>query len=339
MSTATNRPINRKIVLRKYADGPITDDMFDLEEEEAREPGDGEVLIAQEAISIDAFIRTSLNDWEGLHTQTPIDGIIGCLGVGRVIESNSPDLAVGDAVSGGMGSQSYPTLPAGMVQKVDDSNIPLTAYLGALGLTTGITAYFGMIKVGEVKEGDHVVVSGAAGAVGSIAAQIAKVKGAKVCGIAGGPDKCKFLVDELGLDAAIDYKNDDIDAKIKEFAPGGVNVYFDNVGGEILDIILDNIAFKGRISICGAISQYDDHLNVRGPSLYLRLAERYARMEGFVVSFFMDEFPQAYADLSQWVAEGKVIMREQFVEGIENFPQALQSLFDGGNTGKLMVKP
>jgi len=338
MSTATNRPVNRKVVLASHPDGMVKESDFRIEEEQMGELGDGEVLIAQEAISIDAFIRTSLNETEGLHTATPIGGVVGSLGVGRVVESNSPDLVVGDAISGGLGAQTYIQGKAGMFMKVDDSQVPATAYLGALGLTTGVTAYFGMLNVGLAKEGETVVVSGAAGAVGTCAAQIAKIKGCKVIGIAGGAEKCTFLVNELGLDGAIDYKNDDIDAKLKELAPGGVDVFFDNVGGEMLDIVLDNLAYRGRISICGAISQYGDQQNVRGPSLYLRLAERYGRMEGFVVSYFAEEFPKAYADLGQWLAEGKLVMPETIEEGIDNFPHALVSLFNGGNTGKMLVR-
>ena len=336
MSTATNRPINRKVVLAAHPDGMVKESDFRIEEEQLGELGEGEVLVKQEAISIDAFIRTSLNEVEGLHTAVPLGGVIGTLGVGRVVESNSPDFAVGDAVAGGMGAQTY-VQGAPMYQKVDDSQVPATAYLGALGLTTGLTAYFGILNCGAAKEGDTVVVSGAAGAVGSIAVQVAKNIGCTVIGIAGGKEKCDFLVNELGIDGAIDYKNDDIDAKIKELCPGGVDVFFDNVGGEILDIVLDNLAMQGRISICGAISQYGDQQNVRGPSLYLRLAERWGTMGGFVVSFYANEFEKAYAELGQWMAEGKLVMPETIEEGIDNFPKALVGLFNGANTGKMLV--
>jgi NADPH-dependent curcumin reductase CurA len=337
MTAATNRPINRRVVLASHPDGMVKESDFRIEDEQLGELGEGEVLVKQEAISIDAFIRTALNEQEGLHTAVPIGGVIGTLGVGRVVESNNDEFAVGDAVSGGMGAQTY-IQGQPMYQKIDDSQVPATAYLGALGLTTGVTAYFGILECGAAKEGDTVVVSGAAGAVGTIAAQVAKIKGCKVIGIAGGQEKCNFLVNELGLDGAIDYKNDDIDAKIKELCPGGVDVFFDNVGGELLDIVLDNLAFKGRISICGAISQYGDQQNVRGPSLYLRLAERWGTMGGFVVSYYADKFEQAYADLGQWMAEGKLVMPETVEEGIDNFPKALIGLFNGANTGKMLVK-
>jgi NADPH-dependent curcumin reductase CurA len=337
MSTATNRPINRRVVLASHPEGMVQESDFRIEEEQLGELGENEVLVKQEAISIDAFIRTALNEVEGLHQATPIGGVVGTLGVGRVVESNNAEFAVGDAVSGGMGAQTY-IQGSPMYMKVDDSQVPATAYLGALGLTTGVTAYFGILNCAAAKAGDTVVVSGAAGAVGTIAVQIAKIAGCRVIGIAGGQEKCDFLVNELGLDGAIDYKNDDVDAKMKELCPGGVDVFFDNVGGELLDIVLDNLAMKGRIAICGAISQYGDQQNVRGPSLYLRLAERWGTMGGFVVSYYADEFEKAYAELGQWMAEGKLVMPETIEEGIDNFPKALVGLFNGANTGKMLVK-
>ncbi len=337
MTGMTNRPTNRKIVLVEHVKGQVKPEHFRLEEEEARAPDEGEILVGVDTISIDAFIRTSLNDWEGLHTQTPIGGVVGTLNVGRVVESNAAGFDVGDAVTGGLGSQTYATVPANTVQKIDDS-LPLSTYLGALGLTTGLTAYFGMRHVGQAKAGETVLVSGAAGAVGSVAGQIAKLDGAKVIGIAGGSAKCKFLTETLGFDGAIDYKAGDVDPQLKKLAPDGIDVFFDNVGGDILDVALDNIRERGRVAICGAISQYDDHLNVQGPSLYLRLAERYARMEGFTVMHFMDKYPEAYAQLTEWLKDGKLKVVEHVEEGIESFPAALQKLFTGGHMGKMLVK-
>ncbi|MEN3975257.1 NADP-dependent oxidoreductase [Emcibacter sp. SYSU 3D8] len=336
--SATNRPINRKVVLVSHVNGLVGPEHFRIEEETTRPPGEGQVLVETDSISIDAFIRTSLNDTEGLHTQVPVGGTVIALGVGRVIESNAPGWSVGDAVAGPLCAQTHATLPVGMLQKIDDS-MPLSTYLGALGLTTGVTAYFGIREVGQVKPGETVLVSGAAGAVGSIVGQIAKIAGARVIGLAGGPDKVAYLTGTLGLDAGIDYKGEDVDARLKELAPDGIDVFFDNVGGEILDIALDNIRERGRVVICGAISQYNDQQHVRGPSLYLRLAERYARMEGFTVMHFTAQFPEAYAQLGQWLAEGKLKMPEQVVHGIDAFPAALRSLFVGGNTGKMLVKP
>jgi NADPH-dependent curcumin reductase CurA len=338
MAQASNRPINRKVVLVDYVEGMVGPRHFRIEDEPAREPGEGEVLVQTDSISIDAFIRTSLNAQEGLHHRVPIGGTIVALGVGRVIESNAPGLAVGDAVSGPLLAQTYATMPAAMLTKVDDS-MPLSTHLGALGLTTGLTAYAGIRYVGEVKTGETVLVSAAAGAVGCIAAQIAKILGAKVIGLAGGREKVEFLTDVLGLDAAIDYKNEDVAARLKALAPDGIDVFFDNVGGELLDIALDNIRERGRVVICGAVSQYNDQQHVRGPSLYLRLAERYARMEGFTVMHFAQHYGEAHAQLALWLAEGKLKMPEQVEHGIDAFPDALRKLFEGGNTGKMLVRP
>lgn len=337
MSTDTNRPINRKVTLKSHPDGLVEPTDFEVSEEPAPEPGDGEVLIKTEYMSIDAFIRVSLNAAEGLHTSVPIGGVVYGLGVGRIVESNDPNLAVGDGVFGPMGAQTYGVMPGQFMTKVDES-MPISTYLGALGLTTGMTAYVGMLIVAGVKEGETVLVSGAAGAVGSIAGQLAKIKGARVIGIAGGPDKMKFLTETLGFDAGIDYKNEDVDAKIKELAPDGIDVFFDNVGGDILEAAIANIRMHGRVSICGAISQYNDHANVRGPSNYLKLAESSARLEGFVVSHYEEQFPKVTADLIEWTKSGQLKMPEHIEEGVDSFPMALQKLFTGGHMGKLLVK-
>lgn len=338
MPIPTNRPINRKVVLTSHVTGLVGPEHFRIEEEPAKPPGAGEVLVETDSISIDAFIRTSLNEEEGLHTQVPIGGTVIALAVGRVIESNAEGWSVGDAVTGPLGAQTHATLPAAMLQKINDA-LPLSTYLGALGLTTGVTAYFGIREVGHVRAGETVLVSGAAGAVGSVASQIAKIAGAKVIGLAGGPSKVAYLTDTLGLDAGIDYKSEHVADRLKQLAPDGIDVFFDNVGGDILDIALDNIRERGRVVICGAISQYGHQQHVRGPSLYLRLAERYARMEGFTVMHFAQQFPEAYAQLGQWLAKGRLQMREQVENGIDSFPAALQTLFQGGNTGKMLVKP
>ena len=338
MSSATNRPVNRKVVLTNYVKGMVGPEHFRIEEEPARAPDEGEVLVKTDSISIDAFIRTSLNAVEGLHQQVPVGGAIVALGVGRVIESNAPGLAVGDAVTGPLMAQTYATMRATSLHKIDDV-LPLSTYLGALGLTTGLTAYVGIRYVGDVKAGETVLVSAAAGAVGCIVAQIAKILGAKVIGLAGGPEKVAFLTEALGLDAGIDYKNENVAARLKVLAPDGIDIFFDNVGGELLDIALDNIRERGRVVVCGAISQYNDHEHVRGPSLYLRLAERHARMEGFTVMHFSQHFSEAQAQLVRWLSEGVLRMPEQVEHGIDAFPAALRKLFEGRNTGKMLVKP
>jgi NADPH-dependent curcumin reductase CurA len=238
-----------------------------------------------------------------------------------------------------LGVQTIATLPEIMLQPIDEKRAPITAYLGILGMTAGLTAYFGIREVGKVQAGETVVVSAAAGAVGSLAGQIARLDGANVIGIAGGPDKCRYLTKELGFDAAVDYKGEDVDARLRELAPEGIDVYFDNVGGPMLDIVLDQIREQARVVICGAISQYHGDMSqgVRGPKLYLRLAERHARMEGYAVSHFGAQFGPAQSELADWLAKGALKLPEHVENGIENFGATLQMLFEGGHTGKLML--
>jgi hypothetical protein len=329
--------VNRKIVLAERPDGMPTLDCFRLEEEPVAAPADGEAVVATEHLSIDAFIRTTL-EAEAYHGSVPIGGTISALGVGRVVESRAPGLEVGQAVFAPIGAQTRAVFPGAMLQPIDESTVPATARLGVLGMTTGLTAWFGIHEVGSVKSGETVVVSAAAGAVGSVAGQLAKVAGARVIGLAGGPAKVAYLTDEVGLDAGIDYKGENVAARLKELAPDGIDVYFDNVGGELLDVVLDQIRERARIVICGAISQYQNMDAVRGPSLYLRLAERHARMEGYAVTHFGEDFAKAESELTALIADGRLSLKEHVVEGIERFPEALLTLFDGGNTGKLLVR-
>ena len=329
---------NRKIVLAARPAGLPTLDCFGTEEEQLGEPAEGHALVEVQYISIDAWISTTLGARDGHHGSLPIGGTIPALGVGRVISSAAPELAAGDEVFGPMGSQSHLLAPAAMFQKLDVSQIPARSHLGVLGLTTGMTAYVGMITVGGLRDTDTVVVSAAAGATGSVASEIGRIAGAKVIGIAGGPDKVRYLEDELGIAAGIDYKNDDIGARLDELAPDGVNLFFDNVGGTILDTVLGRIAPQARVVICGAISQYGHMDDIAGPKLYLRLAERNATMRGFTVDYWSDAHGKAREDLSRWLKEDKFHIREHVVEGIERFPEALLMLFSG-HIGKLMVAP
>ena len=290
---------------------------------------------------MDAFIRTTLDDRESFHGVTELNGPpIVALGVGEVIESTSDSLKPGDWVTGPLMAQEVAQLPAMMLTKIaPEANIPASMFLGILGLTTGITAWAGMVRVGEVTAADTVVVSGAAGAVGTVAGQVAKARGARVIGIAGGEAKCNFLTETLGLDAAIDYKAGGVRQALKEAAPDGVNLFFDNVGGEILDDVLDNLAEEARVVICGAISQYEDMESVRGPSLYLRLAERNCVMKGFTVMHHQAHAAQAAAELTELYVDGQLQLPEHVVQGVENFPEALIALLNGGHTGKMLVKP
>jgi len=329
----------RKAVLTKRPDGEPVESDFTIEEAELPELQEGEVLLKVEHLSIDAFIRTTLDGPDGLHGTMEVGTPVMALGIGRVVDSRSDDLNQGDAVFGPMGAQTNVIWNAAMLRKVEEKDVPARTYLGALGMTTGLTAYAGMLICGKVEKGDTVVVSAAAGAVGSIACQLAKIAGARVIGIAGGPDKCKFLTDVIGCDEAADYKAGDLNARLKELAPDGINVFFDNVGGDVLDAALDNIAKGARVVICGAISQYNDMEHVTGPRLYLRIPERNASMIGFTVDHYADQFPKMEADISRWIKEGKINLPEHVIEGVDNFPKAIVTLMSGGHMGKLLVAP
>jgi len=330
--------VNRKVVLVSRPNGRPDDTNFCYVEEEVAPLDDGEVLVAVDLLGIDAFIRTTLDEGS-FHRGAQIGGVIPALGVGEVLDSRDAGFAASDKVFGPLSSQTHAVMPAFTLRKLDTSIAPANAWLGALGLTTGLTAYFGIVDVGRVKSGDTVVVSGAAGAVGSLAGQIARLSGAdQVIGIAGGSHKTRFLVDELGFDAAIDYRNENVGARLDELAPNGIDVFFDNVGGEILDDVLMRIVEGSRVVICGAISQYEKMDDVRGPRNYLKLAERHATMEGFAVFHFADHYARAENQLAQWYRSGDIIMREQIERGIENFPAVMNMLMTGAHHGKLLLK-
>jgi len=330
--------VNRKVVLASRPRGVPAPGDFRVVEEPLAPLADGQVRIDVSHLSIDAFIRTAL-EASGFHGSVPIGGTVSALGVGRVRESRFAGLAPGDAVFAPVGAQSIATLPGAMAKRIDEKRAPATAHLGVLGLTTGLTAYMGVRKVGAVKRGETFVVSAAAGAVGSIAGQIARLDGARVIGIAGGAGKVRHLTQELGFDAAIDYKHENVAERLRALAPDGVDVFFDNVGGEILDVVLDQIKLGARIVICGAISQYSGDMSkgVRGPALYLRLAERHARMEGFAVFHFAEAYPEAEAALTEWLASGRIKLHEHVEHGLEKFGATLAMLFDGSHTGKLLL--
>ena len=328
---------NTRVVLARRPDGEATPDCFEIVTEEFGQLEPGEVRVAVEYVSVDAGTRTMLRG-AGFHQQVGIGDTILAGGVGRIIESKVAGWPVGQAVRGGLGAQTLADVLPRHLEKIDEEGWPLSVYLGALGASTGVTAWIGVRQLAKPGPGDTFVVSAAAGAVGSIAGQIAKRDGARVIGIAGGPRKSTYLLQQLGFDAAIDYKQEHVGARLRELAPDGVNVFFDNVGGEILDAVLDNLAMRARVVICGAISQYDHMDRVTGPSMYLRLAERQSRMEGFAFFHFPESIGPATEDLKRRIKTGELILPEEILEGIERFPEALQFMFNGGNLGKLLVK-
>ncbi len=306
-------------------------------EEPVREPGEGELLVKVMYISLDPAMRGWMNDSRSYIAPVGIGDVMRAGGVGRVIASKNASFTEGDHVVGSFGVQEYAISDGKGLMKVDPKLVPLPVYIGALGMP-GLTAYFGLLDVGQAKAGETVVVSGAAGAVGMVAGQIAKIKGCRAVGIAGGPEKCQFITKELGFDAAIDYKNEDVREALKKHCPKGVDVYFDNVGGEILDAVLTQIARHACIVICGAISQYNSTTGFKGPSNYMSLLVNHGRMEGFVVFEYASRYMEGIREMGGWMAAGKLKSREDIVEGIETFPETLLKLFSGENLGKLMIK-
>ncbi|OMG65862.1 NADP-dependent oxidoreductase [Stutzerimonas balearica] len=328
---------NQQYLLASRPVGAPTRDTFELVETDLREPGPGEVLVKVKYLSIDPAMRGWMNDAKSYIPPVGIGEVMRALGVGEVVASQHPGFAVGDHVNGALGVQRYFLGEPKGFYKVDPQQAPLPRYLSALGMT-GMTAYFALLAVGQPKAGETVVLSGAAGAVGSVAGQIAKLKGCRVIGIAGGADKCRFLIDELGFDGAIDYKHEDVAAGLKRECPKGVDVYFDNVGGDILDAVLGRISVGARVVICGAISQYNNKEAIKGPSNYLSLLVNRARMEGMVVTDYVQRYPEALREMAGWLASGQLKSREDIVEGLETFPDTLMKLFTGENFGKLILK-
>ncbi len=331
--------MNRQLQLAKRPVGEPASDNFEIAEVELPAPGDGEALVKVLQISLDPAMRGWMSDAPSYIPPVGIGDVMRAGTTGVVVESNSDKLAPGDHVVGMLGVQEQAVAPADALQKVDTGMAPLATYLGGLGMP-GLTAYFGLTEVGDLAEGDTVVISGAAGAVGSVAGQIAKAKGAgKVVGIAGGPDKCTWLTEDLGFDAAIDYKSESVGKRLHELCPDGVDVYFDNVGGDILDAALANLAWHGRVVICGAISQYNAADGMKGPSNYMMLLVRRARMQGFLVFDYVDKYGAALKEMGGWLADGSLKTREEIVEGsIEDFLDTLMKLFRSENTGKLVLQ-
>lgn len=328
---------NKQILLNKRPFGLPKEDTWNLVETEIPELNDGEFLVKCEYISLDPAMRGWLDDRKSYIPPVKLNDVMRAGGVGKIIASKNSQFNIGDHVYGHTGAQQYIATDGTGFHKIDASIAPLPMYTGTLGMT-GMTAYFGILEVGELKEGDTVLVSGAAGAVGSIVGQIAKIKNCKVVGIAGGKDKCDYLIETLGFDAAIDYKTDDMHHKIKEYFPNGIDVYFDNVGGEILELALAHLAMKARIVICGAISQYNNTKPVKGPSNYLSLLVNRASMKGMVVFDYAKNYHVAAAEMGQWIQQGKLISKEDVYEGIENFHETFLRLFSGDKMGKLVLK-
>jgi len=344
-SSLTNRQYRlaaRPVGLPKPSD-------WNLTTEAVTDPAEGQVLVKVLQLSLDPAMRGWMNKGRSYIPPVAIGEVMRAGGVGKVVASKYPDFAAGDIVNGGFGIQEYCLIDGKDAARTGLAKIDLrlgtpSQWLNALGMP-GMTAYFGLLEVGQPKAGDTVVVSGAAGAVGQTVGQVARIKGCRAVGIAGGRAKCDFVVNDLKFDACIDYKGGNVQDGpravrdgLKAHCPKGVDVYFDNVGGEILDTVLTRINRSARIVICGAISQYNNTTPVKGPANYMSLLVNRARMQGMVVFDYADRYAVAIKDIAQWMKEGKFISREDVVAGIENFPATLNKLFSGENFGKLVLK-
>ncbi len=328
--------INHQVRLAARPSGLPTAANWALASEPVPTAGPGQFVVAVSHISIDPAMRGWMNAGASYVPPVEVDAVMRAGAIGRVTASQRPGFAVGDYVYGAFGVQEYASSDGRGVIKLDTSVAEPTTYLGALGIT-GLTAYFALYDVGRIRAGDTVVISGAAGAVGSVAGQIAKINGCRVIGIAGGQEKCRMLLTEFGFDAAIDYKSENLRKALREHAPAGVDVYLDNVGGAVLDAVLTRLARGARIIICGAVSQYNA-AQVQGPANYLMLLVARASMTGMVVFDYEDRYPQATAELARWLREGRLVSREHIIHGsVSDFPDALLMLFAGENTGKLIL--
>jgi hypothetical protein len=330
---------NRRIVLAERPTGNVEEKTVRLEQLDVPEPGAGEALVHNRFLSIDPTIRTWMDDVTGYLPPIQIDEVVRSAAIAEVVRSTSDRYKPGQLVFGMTGWQDYAIADEGArAMQPLPPGIDPTAALSVLGVT-GMTAYFGLLDVGRVKEGDTVVVSGAAGATGSIAGQIARIKGAKqVVGIAGSDEKCAWLTNELGFDAAINYKSDDVPTQLRDACPNGIDLYFDNVGGELLDICLAQLALRGRVVLCGAIATYNARGKIEGPRNYRNLIPRRGRMEGFIILDYLSRFPEGQAEVAGWLADGKLKFATHIVDGLERAPEALNLLFTGGNTGKVIVR-
>lgn len=302
------------------------------------EPEAGEISVKMHYLSVDPAMKGWISDKKSYIEPVKLGEVMRGFGVAEVIKSNSDYYAVGDFCTGFTGIQTHATMNSRLLRKIDSTLAPLSQFMSGLGMP-GFTAYFGLLDIGKPQAGETVVVSSAAGAVGHVVCQIAKIKGCRVVGIAGGPEKCRYLKDNLGLDAVIDYKSQSIVDALKNATPNGIDVYFDGVGGETLDAVLMQMNRLARIVLCGAVSQYADlDTQIQGPTNYFQLITQSCIMQGFTMRDYMHRIAEAFVDLAQWQRDEKIQFREHILDGIEQFPDAVEMLFRGENKGKLMLR-
>lgn len=331
--------LNKMITLRSRPQGLPTNETFEFKEMPVNQPEEGQIVVRSLYFSVDPYMRGRMNEGKSYIPPYKLgEAIVGGV-VGEVIESRSDKFSTGDKVMGYLGWKLYNVVDIAEVRLIDENLAPLSAYLGVIGMT-GLTAYFGLMDIGKPKAGETVVISGAAGAVGSIVGQIAKIQGARVVGIAGSDEKTKLLTDKLGFDAAVNYKTSpDLQAAIAQACPDGVDVYFDNVGGDVTDAVMSLLNDYARIPLCGAISSYNKEpgTDLR-PSILTQLIKTRSMIKGFVLSDYSDRLGEGAEHLGKWLLEGKLKYEETIIEGFDRIPDAFLQLFQGTNVGKMLVK-
>jgi NADPH-dependent curcumin reductase len=326
-----------QILLSRRPTGMVQDDDFAIVETDVPTLEAEQLLVAIRYVSLDPAMRGWMNAGTTYVPGVELGAVMRAFAAGEVVESQHPDYPVGTLVTGLLGAQSYAISDGRGLTRVDPAHGPLSWHLGILGMP-GMTAYFGLLERAKIQPGETVFVSGAAGIVGATVGQIAKLKGCRVVGTAGSDDKCRFLTETLGFDAAINYKTDDVDAALKQHCPGGLHVYFDNVGGDILDHALNNLARGARVVICGAISQYNNTDGVHGPKNYMKIVTARGYITGLIVFDFVDRYPEAVADIAGWLQAGLLKIREDIDDGLPGFAASLRKLYTGDNFGKLLIR-
>ena len=329
--------MNRQLRLAQRPVGMVDEHTFELVETPVPDLEDGQALVKMAYLSIDPTNRVWIREEPSYLPPVGIGEVMRGGAVGMVVESRSDVYPLGATVTGLLGWQEHAVIGTDTLGRVVPDGVPMTAVLNAFG-SSGMTAYFGMTDIAQTKPGDVIVVSGAAGSVGSLAGQMGKILGGHVIGIAGTDDKCAWVTGDLGFDACINYKTEDVAVRLDELCPNGIDVYFDNVGGAILDAALQRLALNARVAVCGTISTYNS-TDVADPiHWYFNLVSTRSRMEGFLVLDYLDRFDEGAAKILEWLLDGRLQAREQIVDGLEHAPEALNMLFTGGNTGKLLVR-